>query len=57
MAGLQALVADINYSPEFDREYWMGGEVSDDVVLIVLLNTFNGAAQAVMEGVSSFRPK
>ena len=56
MAGLKELAADINLTPDLDRGYWIGDEVSDDVVLTVILNTFNGAAQAVREGVASFRP-
>jgi len=56
MAGLKELVADISLTPDLNRDYWMGDEVSDDVVLTVILKTFNGAAQAVREGVASFRP-
>jgi hypothetical protein len=57
IAGMKAIVADINLTPGLDREYLLGDEISDDVVLTIILSTFNGAAEAVMEGVASFRPK
>jgi hypothetical protein len=56
MTGLKELAADISLTSGLEREFWLGDEVSDDVVLTIILNTFNGAAQAVREGVASFRP-
>ena len=55
MLGLKEFVGDLCLTPALDKEYWVGGEVSDDVVLTVALNTFNGAAQAVKDSVEKFR--
>lgn len=57
MAGLKEVAAGVCLTKGLDREFWTGGDVSDDVVLTVLLNAFNGQAKAVIEGVEQFRPK
>ena len=54
MDELKHLAAEISVDPGPD--YYEGDTVSDDVVLIVLLNAFNGAAKHVTEVVASFRP-
>lgn len=60
MNGLKALTASLCQTKGLGEEYWQGSEASDDVVLTILLNTFNGAAKAVIagvEGVEQFRKK
>jgi hypothetical protein len=55
MNGLKELVGDLCITPGLEKDYWMSGEVSDDIVLTVLLSTFNGAAKTVREDVEKFR--
>jgi len=54
MDELKKLASEISIDPGPD--YYEGDKASDDVVLIVLLNAFNGAAKHVTEAIASFRP-
>ena len=57
MTGLKKLVSVLCLTEGLDKQYWESGEPSDDVVLTILLNTFNAAGQVVIDGVESFRKK
>lgn len=56
MLGLKTLVADLCTTHGYDRDYWIGDESSDDVVVTILLTNFNGAGKVVQEDVARFRP-
>jgi len=57
MKGLKSLVGNLCLTEGLGKRYWESGEPSDDVVLTVMLNTFNAAGQVVLEGLESFRKK
>ena len=54
---IQQLASEICLTPGLGPEYWNRDDIEDGEALTIVLNTFNLAAQAVLEGVESFRQK
>ena len=52
---MRLMLRELCVTSGLSPEYWETGEASDDVVLLLILNTLNGTARSVSEGLSSFR--
>jgi len=55
--GMREMLRELCVTPGLPFSYWDTGEASDDVVLLLILNTLSGTAKSVSEGVSRFRPE
>ena len=55
--GFKELLVDLCVTPGLDEEFWMSDNVSDDVIIAVILNTLYGSIKLVGDAVASFRPK
>ena len=54
LQGFKGILKDICLTPGLD-EYWDSPEVSDDVIVAVIMNAVYGSIEAVGDSVSSFR--